>query len=250
MIDAATLVFKSIRTGFPNASITAFINTMPDDQCFRQVLDACEKAEAEVLRGQYVHQSWIEMLTMSEQQPFYVMDTDMVFWENFERWTFDTALAGRCIPQYRCPFMKSITMARLHASMLYIDPVQTRQLIKEYEAEFPETPFNIKTNLFAPTIVPILRANPEVQNEVERINYFYDTCGLLFNAIGGHGFGEEHLNCYDHLNCGTIIDYVAPHFPNGETLREFHQAVYQNPELARGVWRKQDEFYRSQNVSQ
>ncbi len=51
------------------------------------------------------------------------------------------------------------------------------------------------------------------------------------------------MDCYDHLNCGTISDIVAPHLKDLR-LRESHFAVFENAQLARGAWKNQDNWYR------
>jgi hypothetical protein len=53
------------------------------------------------------------------------------------------------------------------------------------------------------------------------------------------------LDCYDHLNFGTISDIVAPYYPDNH-FREAHFWIFENPELLRGQWRKDATWFAAQ----
>lgn len=232
IIRGTTLVFDTIRTGFPNAEIRVYENALPR---FAQkpVRKACDKAGCMVVESKpTIHHEWIESLLATENEPFYICDTDVVFWKSFEGFTWPTALAGRFVPQFYDEFTNCITRARLHGSLLYIDPAMVKAGVSTWLSQFPKTDFNPPANLIHPLVIP---SGSE--------SYFHDTCCLLYQAIGGSEFNEAHLDCYDHLNCGTISDLVAPHVTDLR-MREAHFAVFENPLLAKGVWTSQDEYYR------
>lgn len=195
------LVFKTVRVGFPTAKICVFNNDLSVEH--RELLKAeCEKVGAELfgtICHPSIHHTWIEELVRREEEPFYVLDTDVVFYQNFERFVFETALAGWRIPEWRDEFTKTVTRARLHTSLLYINPKKVRAAVATYEQQFPVTPFNPLANLFHPLCLPF-----------KGETYFYDTCAFLYHAIGGTAFTDEQKDCYFHMFFGTFSDLVLP----------------------------------------
>lgn len=233
LAEMTTLVFDSLRVGFPTANVTVFLNG-----------DACEKhcpdiRDAAILNGCEVvahpgtiHHLWIEELVAKETDPFYLLDTDVVFYESMERFTFQGPLAGWRIPEWKDEFTNAITRARLHTSVLYIDPVKVREAIAKYEIQFPVTPFNPLINLFHPVCLPF-----------KEQGYFYDTCSLLYHAIGGESFTPEQLDSYMHFHFGTIPDVVLPRLANGEAMAAARRDLMDNPQRGRGIWKLQMEHY-------
>jgi hypothetical protein len=71
---------------------------------------------------------------------------------------------------------------------------------------------------------------------------FYDTCAGLHQAFTGTAFSPAQDEAFDHLHCATYVDQVEL---GGVNLKESHQAVYENPELAREIRTKQDAYYAS-----
>lgn len=228
------LVFKTLRIGFPTAKVTVFDNNLSVEH--RGLLDTICKDVGAGLRGTLsqpsIHHTWIEELAKREKEPFYVLDTDVIFYESFERFTFETALAGCRIPEWKDEFTNAITRARLHTSLLYVNPQKVREAVAAYEKQFPETPFNPLANLFYPVCLPF-----------NQRGYFYDTCSLLYHAIGGASFTAEQLSAYFHFHFGTIPDVVLPHLPAGDSIQRRRSEVLANPELGRGLWREQMEYY-------
>lgn len=195
------LVFQTLRVGFPTAKVTVHLNGDCEARC-PNIRAVAEKAGCSV-GGEMptiTHHRWIEVLVNQEKEPFYVLDTDVIFYESMERFVFETALAGWRIPEWRDEFTKAVTRARLHTSLLYIDPTKVRLAAGTYQSRFPITDFNPQANLFYPICFPFKGAG-----------YFYDTCGLLYHAIGGTAFTPEQLDCYFHMFFGTIPDIVIPH---------------------------------------
>ncbi len=237
LLPAATLVFDSLRTGFPNAEVIVFDNGNSDDH------KAAIREKVKEVGGTWVrmperviHHQWIEGITekmMDErQEPFYFLDTDVVFWENFEQWGFDKKipLAGRYIPRFADDFTLCDTVERLHTSLLWVNPDAVRKQLIEFKRRFPVSDFNPLANLYYPLHVP-----PDT---------FYDTCSMLYQAVGGQPFTRTQLNCYDHLFCGTISDIVGPHLNDGG-MQARHQDYFKDPTSMRGIWKKQDEYYRA-----
>ena len=230
------LVFRTIRVGFPTACIRVNTNRMRDQEL--SLLKAtCDPIGCELSPADTIHHLWIEDLVNREVQPFYVVDTDVIFYESVEDWTFTKPLAGWRIPEWNDQFTASVTRTRLHTSLLYIDPTAVREEIRRYYAQFPTTHFNPKANLFHPLCMPF-----------KGRGYFYDTCGMLYHAIGGESFTAKQLDAYFHFNFGTISDIVLPRLKMGDEIARRRKEVLDNPVLGRGLWREQMEYYQSCHV--
>lgn len=227
------LVFATLRVGFPTAAVTVFLNGPDCEANCTDIRSVAESAQCKVVAHEpTIHHKWIEKLTSSETEPFFILDTDVVFYEIFERFSFTTALAGWRIPEWKDEFTKTITRARLHTSLLYIDPVKVRDQVAKYQSRFPVTDFNPLANLFYPLCLPL-----------KEEGHFYDTCGMLYHAIGGAAFTDEQLDCLFHFNFGTISDIVIPLLSNPEKMEWARHGVLNNTELGRGAWRQQMEYY-------
>lgn len=240
LLPFTLLVFKTIRVGFPTARIFVRNNELDADS-LTALSETMKSVGAEWEGGMQtptIHHEWIEQLVREQTEPFWIVDTDMVFFGKVEDWTFSTFLAGWRIPEWQDEFTKARTRARLHTSLLYIDPVKLRADIARYESQFPKTAFNPLVNLFHPLCLPL-----------KEHGTFYDTCGLLYHAVGGTAFTPAQLSAYSHLNFGTIPDIVLPHLQHGREMFEARKAIMNNPDLARGLWRAQMEYYEARRIS-
>jgi hypothetical protein len=230
------LVFRTIRTGFPTARIILRNNNLPDyaladvDRCRKQV-----EGEWEADATSTIHHQWLEELFAREQEPFIVLDCDTVFYEPVEGWKFDKSLAGWRIPEWFDAFAGAVTMARLHTSLLFVDPVKVRAEVEAYHSQFPDTVFNPKVNLFYPLCLPY-----------KRRARFYDTMAMMYHAIGGQSFTDDQLDSYFHMHFGSISDIVLPRLPREvqDAFRIGRARVLQNPACGRGKWREQLEWFR------
>ena len=244
LIRASTLVFDTLRVGYPTAHVTVFLNALEPDDRVAEITDACRRAGVERivdLPEGTIHHEWIERLVAEEDEPLVVLDTDVVFWSSCEDWSFARPLAGRLIPEYFDPFANCITRPRLHGSHLWVRPREVRAAVEEYRAQFPSTRFNPGANLFYPLYLPAMLNG-------RRVSYFHDTCCLLYHAIGGDAFAPAQLDAYDHLFCGTISDLVGPRLPSID-LAGLHRKWLAEPRTARGLWREQEQYYRANAVA-
>lgn len=240
LFGATTLVFDTVRIGFPTAEIIVFDNA--NSELHRSEI----REHVKVAKGKFVHlperlphAPWIEAMVQAalddpESEPFWICDTDVIFWDNVEQLEFpNEPLAGRYVPDFYDKFTRCMTQKRLHTSLLYVNPKVLRERLEHFTSRFPKTEFNPMANLYGPLHIP-----PSI---------FYDACSMLYLAVGGHSFLEGELNRYDHLQCGTISDLVGPHISDGK-MTERHKAYISNPESARGLWKDQDkylEYYRT-----
>lgn len=230
------MVFKSLRIGFPTARVVVHTNCLSDSH-EAAVAELAAENDCEVKRVSTIHHVWIEELVGTEQEPFYICDTDLHFFRDFQLFAFKGALAGWRIPEWRDEFSGAITRARLHTSLLYINPVMVREAMDRFKSGTPDTPFTPIANLFNPLIVPL-----------KGTKIFYDTCSMLYQAIGGEAFGPAHKNAYVHLHYGTISDLVLPRLPDPVDMEMTRKAILDNPALGVGQWRNQTRFYEQRRV--
>ncbi len=225
------LVFETLRVGFPTAKVFLDVNQM--DPEFASVIgNMGRRLDAVVAPNDTIHHDWISNLIASQREPFFILDTDVSFWSSFEVWPFDCAIAGRRIPQFYDEFTRCITRPRLHTSLLYIDPVKVNAATDKYFSALEPTVFNPHAKLVNPLCVP-----------VKGKTYFYDTCSMLFNAIGGEAFDDKHLECYDHMNFGTLDHLVLPRLKDGAAMGSARQLAWDQPSRFKGAWRHQEKYY-------
>lgn len=235
-LKAALLVFDSIRVGFPTANIIAYGNGIKDIQHRNLIERVAVKVGARYTNiPLHSHGQWIEKLLSNESKPFWICDTDIVFLSKVEDWFVDgTELyAGRYEPRFWESWTRTIHMARIHPSLVWFNAQPLRAAIRAWPGkhEFFNT---VQTNLIQWSLVP----------EHGGDHRFYDTLAGLWHAMPGRVFSEMENQAFGHLFCGTYVDLVSDQHPN---LAARHDAISENPELARELWKEQQEWY-SQNA--
>lgn len=230
LIRATTLVFDTLRIGFPTAPVTVYMNHMLPDVA-KPVMAAAKKCGADVTPCDTIHPEWIESLLKDKDDPFFICDTDVVFWNSFEAFGFFDAVAGAPVPQFFDAFTNCLTLPRLHTCLMYLDPKAVAAKVRNYFSQFPETPFNPKPNLIKPGFLPWPGGKA----------YFHDVCCLLYQAIGGTPFNRDILSAFDHLQAGTFSDLLGKAYPGISTE---HAVLLDNPHLMRGLWDKHRQFYQ------
>ncbi len=236
-LKSSLLVFRSIRTGFPTANIIVYVNGDVQKSCRKLVEAAFDNARANRIQiGLHSHGQWIETVLFHESGPFWICDTDIVFFNKAEHWFAGSSAlySGRFEPQFWESWTRTIHMARIHPSLVWFNPQPLRAAIRAWPGkhEFFNT---VQTNLIQWSVVP----------ESGRDLRFYDTLSGLYHAIGGRVFSEKENEAFGHLYCGTYADLISGHHPN---LCDKHEAVAKNQELARGLWKEQQEWYRQNAV--
>ena len=244
LLRAATLVFDTLRVGFPTAYVVVHPNEMHDlGVMWPQIQRALDAAAVNEVRPrrQTIHHEYIEDLLSVGEDPIVLLDTDVCLWGKVEDWDFgDVPMAGRYTPAFRCKFANAITTPRLHTSCLFVNPVKLREAVGTYLKQFPDTPFTPKQNLIYPCYYAL-------RDRAKVTTYFSDTMGLMYAAIGGVSFNEQQMDALDHLHFATISDIICAYYPENH-WRENHFAVFENPKLLKGAWRMQEEFYRANAV--
>jgi len=238
MLPAATLVFKTLRVGFPDAPVRVCMGE--GIHCRKEIREAAEEVGADVVEILDLeefgpqHDGWLDQLIMTEEESFWICDTDVVFWKRFEHRPNGSALAGVRVPSFYEPWTGTQYRERLHTCLMRIDPTAFANSESEYCSRFPQEPFQPITQM-------VLQ-----QYQPERINgqvttHFYDTLAMAWHAFGGQEFTQEQIESFDHLNCATYADLIAPALDFD--ILGAHKAIYQDYRLARGSWAKQFQWF-------
>jgi hypothetical protein len=253
---ASILVFKTIRTGFPDAKILVTDNGL-DSKLFDQLKQVVAPLDIEILPGfkPIVHHTWITGLLQTENEPFFICDTDVIFWDRFPVEAFaGHTMAGRLIPKFFDAVTQCITHSRLHTALMYLEPVAVRFGVEKYYKRFPNLPFNnLRPDLVTGRITPIAAAPAGLAQNGYFYDLFHDTCSMLYVTVGGRAFTDAELDCYDHLNCGTYSDLVGDILKNDtknplRLQQRRNERLMAYPSTIRGLWREQEAFYAEHAV--
>lgn len=230
-----TLVFKTLRVGFPTAKIHVVDNaSLPAVRpVLRQYAQECNANFTQLEQG-IAHYQFIEQILNEQLEGSAIfVDPDICFWENVERWSFEQLMAGRLIPKYACEYSGCITHLRLHTSFLWISNVCVlREQLKNLRSQY------IEFEPFRP-----------VMFKAEGIWQRFDTGGTLYAALSEqmYAFTEKELQAYDHLFCGTHLKMVAsklnPYY--AFMFIGLHKAVQQDHTKLKDAWKMQDDYFNS-----
>ena len=227
-VEMSTLVFKTIRVGFPTSEVVVWGSGLDHDAVREAALAAdCTLNSHGVTIS---HDQFIASRLADEHgQRVVFCDTDMVFYESVEDWKFDQPLAGMFEPKHRNPVTRAVHLPRLHTCLLWVKVSEFYDALEAWRETLHPGPF---MPLFSPLRQQWLPIGREL--------HFADTGAMAYNAIGGQHFSEQQLNAFAHLQCGTWSKYVEPHIPG---LRESHRMAIDRPELFRGNWKTHNEWY-------
>jgi len=241
LLAAALLVFRTLRVGFPTAPVYVWGNGLKPDHA--EILRNVTLSIGGVFNNlkPTCHDAWIEQLVLNQARPFWIADTDLVFLEECE-WFFeddDAALfAGRLEPAWREPWSQTTTVERLHTCLQWFNPQALRGAMMRWNRQrVPE--------VFHTAQVPFIRQHFIPGRDGVTL---YDTTAGLWQAGWGTPFTDKQNACFEHLHAATYADEVG----KCETLKDLpavHQAIYADPQLARGIQRQQNEFYASRQAT-
>lgn len=230
LFDSSSLVLDSIRSGFPGGNISVYL-TGNNPVINHELALKAFKVDARVFKFDNIknNSNLISKLCVFTQS-FVVIDGDVIFWDSCEDIETSGYIAGRYIPEYKCPFTRTITKARLHTSFLIFN---STDFIRN------KTGFSSLVSSF----IPVDYINPFIACD-NRVETFYDTCANLYHAFGGEHFSENILDRYDHLGCSSFIEELENKCGgpfNGST--DFHKNIQKNVAKVKGLWKVQDKFY-------
>ncbi len=244
LLPAATLVFATLRVGFPTADICVWGNGL-DPEASRHLASA-----AQFVGGAFAnlppssHDAWIEGILLRSTAPFWICDTDMVFHSSVESFVLPTecAFAGRFEPEFLEEWTDTVHVARLHTCLQWLAPERVRSQMHGYIATFPQPWRN--TAQF-----PFVRQH-FVPVRGERA-WFYDSTAGLYQAGIGTPFTAAQNDAFDHLCFATYIDAIAPHLKDiAPGIEQRFAAIYRDPSLARGIRHEQEKYYAARSLRQ
>jgi hypothetical protein len=228
------LIFRTLRTGFPNARITVVDNASLPEVRPRIARLAREQdcAFRQIPGPDIPHDRFLEetLVAVAEQGGGRVvfLDPDLCLWRSCEDLDPGGLIAGAHVGAHEDPVMQCVTMPRLHTSFLWIpDALALAQEIHRIrKPHFDFRPFQ------------------PVSFKLGDVWIRYDTGAGLLAAIPDRitSFGEPEFDRYDHIFCGSHFDLHDPHW-TGE-LRDLMRRIHADAregriEALRGIWREQ-----------
>jgi hypothetical protein len=231
-----SLIFKTLRVGFPNAKIFVYDNASPIELSIKIKKLAWEndcyftRFEKEIPHYHYFEHFIVNNNT---NEPIIFLDPDICFWESCENWKFNSLLAGRLIPEFCDDWTGCITHARIHTSFLWIP--NTSKLVEEINSvdKFKHQTSGLYFSEFMYFI---------------RDKWFrFDTMAMTYSLFKKQidCFDGEKLNSYDHLFFGTHLNRVKNKLPQ---LIRPHEQVKINYKSIKGIWRKQEEYFNDRKI--
>ena len=231
------MIFDSIKIGFPDSIIVVIDNASVNEAKLR-LAERCKDLGAEFVsvKNELKHWQIIQEICNRETRPFAILDPDMVFWDRCDV-VDDALLSGRYIPNFYDLAFRCNTFERLHTSFWKVnDPHGLRDTIAKIHNEYPS--WN-----------PIQPQSMQTQRGWVR----YDTGSVLYHSIKDkcHVFTENELDLYDHIFCGSHIDWISNNLGRWkDAFIETHKHVI-NGDIwkLKGIWRDQNVFFESQAIS-
>jgi len=242
------LIFKTLRVGFPNACVSVVDNCSVPEA--RSEIESLAKQTgcrfSAVSDSPLSHDRFIQKTIRDAAEdadfegPLVFVDPDVCLWESWEDVHFDGLVAGKLVGRFFDPVTQTVTMPRLHTSLLWIpDPTKLWEAV-----------LRIKSTRF--DFEPFLSCSVHLDGTW----YRYDTGASLYAALPDHlsRFEERHLDGYDHIYAGSHLDWVFDSYdePCQRMFSQVHGAVRAGDlDALRGIWRYQDAvFHRSIRGSQ
>lgn len=227
---AATLVFDSLRTGFPTTTLECiYLGDFPE--VLVELREKCSRENIEIHNWSHKFQTndqVIQHLVETTNEDFVAIDSDVVFWKAVEWYKPTRMLAGRHIPKHIGPLEDNETQERLHTSLLYFTNLPA--LRKAILGATPSTQGRFTDfQPFKPVTVAL-----------NGVSMFFDSCSVLYHTIGGEAFGKDVLDCYDHLHYGSFHDEVLKLRPE---WKDRYMGAFSHIESLKGAHKAQRIFW-------
>lgn len=227
-----SLIFETIRVGFPNAKITVADNGSSMEMLLR-LLPLADKVGASVRPYRRMRHGEMLQVVFSncQSEKCVLLDPDICFWEDLsdiderpELAPSDFIIAGRHIPAHFDFVSGSKQESRLHTSFVVVNNVPALNgLIAQAGIEPQETGGGKK--LYVSTM--------------------WEVTALAEQAGKCRHFPESILNAYDHIFMGTH-PHVSSNLPS--SFRNKWEKSYKDSQAdfhtLRGAWRWQEEYFR------
>src|SRR5579859_3123331 len=124
-----TMVLDTLRVGFPTAEVEVYCNPMGDFELLKKVGQKVWNVNVPgtLLTAKPMHHyEWVTAMIRQHDDsgPLVLLDGDVVFHKSCEDWSFDTHLAGYCVPSHWSDAAGCRAFARLHTSHLWVTDVK------------------------------------------------------------------------------------------------------------------------------
>lgn len=230
LLYGSTLVFDSLRVGFPEARIFVVDNgSLVEAQA--EIMQQAKAVDGEFMAlPPQSHTEILRSILALINKPTAIVDPDIVFWDRADH-MHDATLSGRLIPEFFDPYSRCLTKPRLHTSFWKINqPEELRKQIITLKQEYFEW------DPLSPTMI---------KQGYEWVRH--DTGASLYVALPDHcqAFSEADLKLYDHLFCGSHVDVVSQRAEIPILLSMHEEVKKGNHKALRGAWKEQDKFFAS-----
>jgi hypothetical protein len=232
LLYGSTLVFDSIRVGFPDSEVVVIENASVKS-ARAAIVEAARAADCKIrlLDRELPHWKIIETLCLTANRPFVVLDPDIALWESVQDWDFGGALmAGRFIAANE-PVDARFNVPRLHSSHLWFpDPIRLRDRISAMAPTAAST-----TKLFRSGSMPC--------------GLLWDTADILYLKLeeDAVAFTQTQLDAYDHLFAGSYLPALQQRVGRemADPVAQWHAAARIDYRSLKGSWRRQQELIDS-----
>lgn len=239
LLDNCTLVFKTLRVGFPTVQIDVFDNVNNSD-VWNALALRTKQVDGRFItcRERYHHGKWIQAILKRYDEPVVILDPDVILWENCENLQFARLYAGYYTPMIWNEFAKCISAPRIHTSFMWFNDPQ--RLLRDIKNRYPEA--HDSTGAYSP-------CNPFMP-DVKFLNgrpMFWDTCANLYNMIPGTHFDDDVLLKYDHVPSSSFYDVMKDRVSTPKGFEWLHKTAVTNPTMLRNMWPGVNDYYQRMN---
>ena len=242
LADLSTLVFKTLRTGFPTADFHVIANNKEAETLVFKATEGIEGKKVLFNRTghRHHHAQWIADIVASSNTPTVILDPDVIFWGDVQ-----SALAalpagpllhGRYVPGIWNEWAGCPSVPRLHTSLLYIpDPAALRTALRNaYPRAHEPLGEYCPCDPWSPA-VRFDRGSPT----------FWDTAAHAYNMIAEmcRPFDHHILDLYTHVNSPTFHDEFIKRMEHPEDYTRVLNLALTEPDRLRGIWKAEDMYY-------
>jgi len=234
---ASKLVFETLRIGLPDNPVIVWaedkIGVWKGKNSFTPEL-------VNTVGPNITHWDWIYHLIMANTEPFFILDTDVVFsacvYNHFPNMNY-IILGGEHIPQHADIFTGAVMCGKLHTSFMYINPNLLALVVHQIFGELPLSP-NVSKNISL--IAPFYYY-------VNNVIYYHDTLSDLFHALNPANcfwYPKALTDCFVHLHAGSWVDCIKRDLPDfGNELELAHKMAYNGTLIPSVLRTQQREYY-------
>jgi hypothetical protein len=200
-IGKCDIVWDSVKVGFPEHDII------------------------KIERPDMAHHEVIQRLIVGEEEPFWIVDTDVIFYDKMPDPPPSTALFGEYQQPFLCPITGKHTQPRLNPACMCINPEIFFKDLRRLSSSLTVPQYTPPADPVAPVII-----GP----------YFFDILAAAYYQVSITSMQPKHLKSFVHLHCGSWLDTAEQYVPG---LKDIHARAKTDPASLRGIRHIQREFY-------